>query len=69
MYVYYCNYTHYTTTAKIYSICITYATIVGNMSELVKRNLSQGDFFEKDFEDCSVLIDRSGIMKDHLVVN
>jgi hypothetical protein len=43
--------------------------IIGNMSELVKRILRQGELFVKDFGGCSVPIDRSGVMKDHLVVN
>ncbi len=42
--------------------------IVGYMSELLKRILRQGELFDKDFEDWR-LIDRSGNMKDHLVVN
>jgi hypothetical protein len=39
------------------------------MSELVKRILKQGELFDKDFEDLGVPVDRSGNMKDHLVVN
>lgn len=60
---------------KMLSNCSTKLTtyqelnIVGNMSELVKRILRQGELFDKDFEDCSVPIDRSGAMNDHLVIN